>query len=368
MQVNEYVLKNPDTLETPVMLVFQDQLEHNIASIIKVTGGPDRVVPHFKTHKSKEVLKQCLAAGIQSYKCATLREAEVLAEGGARQILIAYPMLHPQKLNRLMELMSTHSDIDFRIIFSHKAHVDAVAPLLNKHNKEIVAYIDLDTGMHRTGAQPGTEAIELYLAASRTPRISVVGTHLFDGHTSYQPDVAIRTDSVKQSLDHIHNLWEEVAKQGCPASDNVIGGSWSFHLYKDEPTIRMSPGTFIYWDHMNAMIPELPFKVAGVVLGQVIDRNVDKDTLTVDIGSKAITDDLEMKNRFKVAGNANISLVSQSEEHGVITRSDSDLRLGDFIFALPGHACTTTTKYPEALVIDQAGNVTHSYKHDARDR
>ena len=116
------------------------------------------------------------------------------------------------------------------------------------------------------------------------------------------------------------------------------------------------------------MIPELPFKVAGVVLGQVIDRNVDKDTLTVDIGSKAITDDLEMKNRFKVAGNANISLVSQSEEHGVISRSDSDLHLGDFIFALPGHACTTTTKYPEALVIDQAGNVTHSYKHDARDR
>ena len=58
MQVNEYVLKNPDTLETPVMLVFQDQLEHNIASIIEVTGGPDRVVPHFKTHKSKEVLKQ----------------------------------------------------------------------------------------------------------------------------------------------------------------------------------------------------------------------------------------------------------------------------------------------------------------------
>ena len=110
MQVNEYLLKNPDTLETPVMLVYQDQLEHNIASIVEVTGGPDRVVPHFKTHKSKEVLKQCLAAGIQSYKCATLREAEVLAEGGAQQILIAYPMLHPQKLNRLMLSHSHNSN------------------------------------------------------------------------------------------------------------------------------------------------------------------------------------------------------------------------------------------------------------------
>ena len=54
MQVNEYLLKNPDTLETPVMLVYQDQLEHNIASIIEVTGGPDRVVPHFKTHNPKK--------------------------------------------------------------------------------------------------------------------------------------------------------------------------------------------------------------------------------------------------------------------------------------------------------------------------
>ena len=72
-----------------------------------------------------------------------------------------------------MELMSTYSDIDFRIIFSHKAHVDAVAPFLNKHNKEIVAYIDLDTGMHRTGAQPGTEAVELYLAANRLSLIHI---------------------------------------------------------------------------------------------------------------------------------------------------------------------------------------------------
>ena len=94
---------------------------------------------------------------------------------------------------------------------------------------------------------------------------------------------------MNQSLEHIHNLWDQVAQHGCPATDNVIGGSWSFHLYKDEPTIRMSPGTFIYWDHMNAMIPELPFKIAGIVLGQVIDRNVSKNTLTVDIGSKAIS-------------------------------------------------------------------------------
>jgi D-serine deaminase-like pyridoxal phosphate-dependent protein len=38
------------------------------------------------------------------------------------------------------------------------------------------------------------------------------------------------------------------------------------------------------------------------------------------------------------------------------------------VLAAPGHACTTTVKYPWALVVNGDGDVVGRYMHDARDR
>ena len=62
--------------------------------------------------------------------------------------------------------------------------------------------------------------------------------------------------------------------------------------------MKLSPGTWIYWDASNNKQKELNFTIAGVVLGQVIDENKSNDTVTVDIGAKAISSDPVTENRF----------------------------------------------------------------------
>ena len=79
--VGDYRLTLPDELETPAFLVYEDNVRHNIQEVLRVCGSPERVVPHVKTHKSAEVLKLQMEAGMTSFKCATLKEAEMLAEG-----------------------------------------------------------------------------------------------------------------------------------------------------------------------------------------------------------------------------------------------------------------------------------------------
>ena len=363
-----YLLENPQEIETPAFLVYEELVNHNIQEILKLCEAPNRIVPHFKTHKSVEVLKLQMEAGMTSFKCSTLREAEILAENGVTEIIIAYPLVHPKKIKRFVNLTQRHSDISCKLIISKHEHLKPLSDAFTSHNIEVGVYIDLDTGMHRTGAQPGKEASELYHNAAHTAGISVIGVHVFDGHTLYKPNYLERKALVDKSLEYIYDLWESAIGHGHKVLDTLVASSWSFQAYLGLEGIRVSPGTWIYWDSRNSTMTELPFKISAVVLGQVVDKNIENDTITVDIGSKAITPDQPMEVRLKVVGHEKMELVAQSEEHGVIKLNGSQFQIGDMILAQPGHACTTTVKYPYANTVNSQGKIIGRYGHQARDR
>jgi hypothetical protein len=50
-----YSVTDPDALETPAMLLFQDELDHNIRSVCEIVGGGGNLITHVKTHKSEAV-------------------------------------------------------------------------------------------------------------------------------------------------------------------------------------------------------------------------------------------------------------------------------------------------------------------------
>ena len=366
MEIAGYRLNEPEKIDTPALLVYEEKVKHNIAEVIRVCGSAERVVPHVKTHKSPEVLALQMEAGMTSYKCATLREAELLAEHGVPEIIIAYPILHPAKLKRLVNLIRLYPELEFRAIASTPEHLDALSAVATEAGVEVGVYVDLDTGMHRTGAQPGAEAGDFYASIASTAGLKALGVHVFDGHTLYK-DVEERTALVDRSIDYIHDVWERAEKQGVEVTDNVVAGSWSFHLYLKEPRLRVSPGTWVYWDSRNATMSELGFEVAAVVLGQVIDADPDRDTVTLDTGSKAVSPDQPMEHRFTVVGHPKAVLSAQSEEHGVVALNGERLSVGELVLVAPGHACTTTVKFPHALVVDASGDVVGRYLHQARD-
>ncbi|MBM3933379.1 MAG: hypothetical protein FJ319_03610 [SAR202 cluster bacterium] len=368
MEIAGYRINRPEEIETPAFLIYVDIVKHNIAQVVKVCGSADRVVPHFKTHKSSDILKLQMAGGLTAYKCATMKEAEVLAANGVKEIIVAYPTIHPKKLARFVALVKKYPKIEIKTIISKPEHLKTLSELALANKITIGVYMDLNTGMHRTGAQPGKEAADLYIQTAKTKGLKAIGVHVFDGENLYKPDIAERKALVAQGIGYMRDIWAAAEKAGVPVTDNVAAGSWGFHLYMDEPKIRVSPGTFVYWDHRNATMSELPFKPAALVLGQVVDAHAGKDTVTCDIGSKAASPDQPTNLRFKVAGYPQAELVSQSEEHGVIKLNGAPLKVGDYILAIPGHACTTTVKFPYGLRVNAKGDVTGRYEHDARDR
>ena len=107
MQQGIYKLSNPTELDTPAMITYPHIVQENIDEIIRICGDPEKIVPHSKTHKSSDVLKMQLEKGIKSFKCATLKEAEMVAGCGGSEVVIAYPMVHPRKLERFSNLVES---------------------------------------------------------------------------------------------------------------------------------------------------------------------------------------------------------------------------------------------------------------------
>ena len=68
-------------------------------------GRKCQLRPHFKNHKCVTLARRQLAAGSAvGMTCAKLGEAEVLADGGVSDVLIANQVVGRHKMTRLVEL------------------------------------------------------------------------------------------------------------------------------------------------------------------------------------------------------------------------------------------------------------------------
>ncbi len=91
-----YSTADVEELVSPALLLWPDRVEQNIQHMLEfVKGNASRLRPHVKTHKMDEVVKLQIAAGITKFKCTTIAEAEMTAEAGAREVLIAYQPVCP---------------------------------------------------------------------------------------------------------------------------------------------------------------------------------------------------------------------------------------------------------------------------------
>src|SRR5438445_1223834 len=91
----DYRLRDTSTVLSPGLLFYKDLIRRNIARMIEMAGGPEKLRPHVKTHKTREIVRLELDAGISKHKCATLAEAEMTARCGAPDVLIAYNIVGP---------------------------------------------------------------------------------------------------------------------------------------------------------------------------------------------------------------------------------------------------------------------------------
>jgi len=365
MSESWYLVDDINEIDSPALLIYKDRVQHNIALAIQIVGDVDRLRPHVKTHKSTDATKLMLEAGITKFKCATIAEAEMLAQCGAADVLLAYQPAGP-KVRRLLKLIQQYGGVHFSCLVDSLEAARIIAEEATKKNLEVSLFVDVNVGMNRTGVMP-QDAILLYQACNELKGIKVVGLHGYDGQIN-DADLGIRKQRADEAFSRLIKVQEHLQTNGTSQPVIIMGGSPTFAIHAQRKNVECSPGTFVYWDKSyEESFPDLAFLPAVVVLFRVVSI-VNATRICLDLGHKSIASENTLNRRVYFLNANDLSPVSHSEEHMVVeTVLPNRYKIGDALYGMPYHVCPTCALYDTAYVIE-GRKVKEEWQMVARDR
>ncbi|MDB4999095.1 MAG: threonine aldolase [Mucilaginibacter sp.] len=361
-----YVINDIDQLDTPALVVYPDRVKYNIDLVKTYMCDVTRLRPHVKTHKSPDVTKLMLQAGIAKFKCATIAEAEMLGMCKAPDVLLAYQPAGP-KLDRFIQLIKIYHDTSYSCLFDNIDTAKKIAEQAIKNNLQISVFLDLNVGMNRTGAVPNKDALELYTTCISINGIKLLGLHAYDGHI-HDADIAVREERLNEAMKAVYNLASAIMIKDYHEPVIIAGGSPTFPLLAGVKKIECSPGTFVYWDRgYQLAFEEQEFQTAALIIARVVSLP-DDTKICIDVGHKSVSAENELAKRIYFLNAPELVFTSQSEEHLVADAGkDHPYKVGDVLYGLPYHICPTIALYDIAITIEDQ-KVTGEWKNIARDR
>jgi D-threonine aldolase len=365
-----YPLSDVATVFSPSLVLYPDLIRRNIARVIEMAGSADRLRPHVKTHKTREIVKLLLEAGVTRHKCATIAEAEMLATVNVPDVLIAYPLVGPN-LGRLAALIRKYPGTRFSALIDHPDSTRALSDAMASSGQTVGVILDLDVGQHRTGMAIGEGALSLYLSAAKMPGLRPEGFQLYDGH-NHQESRAERDAALVALLAPVLELRKEAERRGAAVPRLVCGGTPTFPVFAaltDVPGIECSPGTFVLHDAgYGSKFADLSgITPAAVLITRVISRPTS-DRVTFDLGNKSVAADPLLEKRVKLLDFPEYKTVGHNEEHLIVeTAGAAKYKPGDVVYALPGHVCPTVALHRDVLIAE-GGKIVGKWAVASRDR
>ncbi len=360
-----FELHDPEAVASPALLLYPARIEENLRRMVQMAGGSARLRPHVKTHKLPQIVRMQQALGIDKFKCATLAEAEMLADCQAADVLLGLHVVGPN-VGRLVQLVARFPGTRWSVLADDEQALVKLSQGLVSAGQSVEALLDIDAGMHRTGVAVGPRATELYRRLAELPGLRPGGLHVYDGQIKDR-DAAQRATQVQAAMAPVHEMAEELVALGLAVPRIVAGGTPTFPAHAADPRRECSPGTCVLWDaSYTDKFPDLSFQHAAVLLTRVLSKPTP-DRLCMDLGYKAVSaDNPEPRAVFLDIPDARTAI--HNEEHlTIVTSHAEEYRVGDALYAVPWHVCPTCALHQEAVVVDE-GNVVDRWPIAARDR
>jgi D-serine deaminase-like pyridoxal phosphate-dependent protein len=360
-----YRISNANEISSPALLVYPDRIEDNIRKMISIAGNAEVLRPHVKTHKTSEIIRLQLKHGISRFKCATISEVAMVAECGAKDILLAFQPVGPN-IARLFNLRKKFPGTKISCIADCREIIEKLSEAACTDNSEISIYLDLNVGMNRTGIQPGRNAADLFRIMTGSPNVKVEGLHVYDGHI-HEKDFQLRKKICDEAFAQVEKLISEIKKFYSEPLKIVVGGTPTFPVHALRNGIETSPGTCLLWDYgYSSSFSDMDFVQAAILLMRIISKP-QGDLVCLDLGHKALASEMPHP-RVKIFEIENYEVVSHNEEHMVLkTAQASSLNVGDVLYGIPYHICPTVDRYDYVSVV-RDNKVSEQWKVEARNR
>src|SRR5712671_3749488 len=185
-------------VDTPSLLLDADALEANLQRMSTYFATrPCKLRPHFKSHKCTRIAKLQMQAGAVGITCAKLGEAEVVADAGIREILIANQIVGRIKIARLVELAKRADPI---VAVDSPVNIRMLSAAANAASLTLRVLVEVDIGMNRCGVKPGPPALDLTRLIASLPGLSFEGLQGYEGHLVDIRDETERAEKTRAAL------------------------------------------------------------------------------------------------------------------------------------------------------------------------
>lgn len=358
-------------IDTPALLLDADQMEKNMMDIIQFAEKYNVAYrPHIKTHKSIDIAKKQIEFGAIGVTVATVGEAEVMANGGIMDILIAYPIATRLKLKRIEKVMQKS-----KVTIA----VDSVtqATLLNDYFKEsqqrLNVWIKVNSGLNRCGVEPN-EVVKLASHINTSSFLILNGIFTHAGH-SYAANTEQEIDEIAAKEAGV--VLESVVlceAAGIDIPHRSIGSTPTFKKAgKIKGITEIRPGNAIFFDMVQVGLNVATIEQCALtVLSTVGSKQAGR--IVIDAGSKTLNLDRGAHGNESVVGHGYIKEYPEiiidrlSEEHGIIAHGgEVDVEITDQITIIPNHACTVVNLF-DNYIVHRKGKIINKWKVDARGR
>lgn len=346
--INDFIGMPVHQIDTPALLVDQDALDHNInkmAQHFAETGKNLR--PHTKSHKTPAIAHRQLEAGAIGITCAKLGEAEVMADAGIDDILIANEVIGPRKIERLMRLAAR---CDIMVAVDHPANLDQLAQAASTYGVKPRILLEVNIGHNRCGLLPGPDLLDLARRAAVLTNLRFCGLMGYEGHVIDLEDAQQREDGARECIQRLVDARADLEKAGHQIEICSASGTGDYYISTAFDGItEVQAGSYALMDAAYAKL-ELGFHNALTVLTTVVSRPSPTQVIT-DAGLKSVTPEHGLP---LVKGRQDLECHALSEEHGRLRSIDghcADLSVGDLLEFIPGHGCTTINLHDELYAI-----------------
>jgi D-serine deaminase-like pyridoxal phosphate-dependent protein len=323
-------------IDTPALCLDIAAVERNIAQLATfLKDKPAAARPHVKTHKSPAIAWLQLRAGAIGITCAKVSEAEVMAQAGIRDILIANQVVGADKIARLVNLAAT---TEVMVAVDDLANAQELSVAAQAKKVRLRVLVEVDVGMHRCGVAPGAEALALAREVVKLPGLRFEGLMGYEGHAVMIPDLAERTRVAHEAMAQLIATRDLLLAEGIPVGIVSAGGTGTYAITGAYPGVtEIQAGSYATMDAKYREVG-MDFELALSVMARVISVR-GMDDAVIDAGMKTLSPEFGMP---MVARPEGWTLVRLSEEHGQLRRQGgAPLRRGDRVQLIPGHGCTT---------------------------
>ena len=344
----ERILAATEDIITPVAVVDEEIVERNLARMAKLAADHNvKLRPHAKTHKSSHMAKRQMAHGAVGLTCATFTEAEVFADAGVDDLLIAHPPVGRPKLERLSALASRVKRLAVSL---DDVGVARCLP------ESVEVLWEVDTGQHRIGTLPGEPT-----AQGVRELVKAIGVGRFRGLITHAGFVYSATNqeerhrAADQESDGLLMTAELLRHDGIEVRELSVGSTPTAGLALRGGITEMRPGTYIYGDANQVALGSQALEDCALAVVATVVATPAPDRAVADAGSKALSADLQvagLSGYGMVVGHPDLRVTRLSEEHTIISANGrTGLTIGDRLVIIPAHACTVANLHPAMLLV-----------------